>query len=141
VGSEWCIRARRDGVDAGSSHELSPEETARQRTAQFASMLSEFGAEPTDPGWGPTTAAHLNDKLTELGKKNGTRLSDVACHSTICVAKLEWTSYAEATATYAEFIHDTFDLSCAQRILLEPPEASSVGKPYQADLIFDCDAR
>jgi hypothetical protein len=114
-----------------------PPAPSETRAQEHARLVAAARVEPIDPSWAARSARSLDDDLSKLAAASGFNVVDVACHTTSCLATLEWPSYADARGGYARALREPYALNCPRRIVVDPPGDSPSAR-VQATLLFDC---
>lgn len=99
--------------------------------------IDQHSRESIDPRWSLQANRLLEADLGEVASRDHLQLIRVDCRTTTCLATIAWQSYASALSTYGDLLHGAYRVNCGRRILLPPPEDRT--RPYQAQLIFDCE--
>jgi hypothetical protein len=101
--------------------------------------IARHRAQPVDPTWAPAAAQSIRQELAELEARQAFSVFEVDCRSDSCIATMEWPTYRDAAATYAELVHHYYEeVNCLRRLILPEPEDKDA--PFQATLVFDCAA-
>jgi hypothetical protein len=79
----------------------------------------------------------LQNDLNKMAPPLGASVRTVDCGTTMCVAELEWRSYADAKNSSKQFAQSHYAMNCARTIFIPPP--SDLSESYSAKLVLDCE--
>jgi len=103
---------------------------------RFDDKLASFAAEPTDVRWARFAEKVIGDGLGMTGRKAGFRAADLQCHSTMCVAYLEWDSYATMQSNLHFAYEESNNVNCGQWTLA--PERREHAAKVTVPLVMEC---
>lgn len=108
------------------------------REEEHARLVQAARAEPIDPRWAPGAERSFEADLARVRGKAGYDVVGVTCHTTTCLATLEWPTLAAAQRGYASVLYNRYETNCARRVVLEPGADPSTR--FQTTVIFDCES-
>jgi hypothetical protein len=125
----------------------SPEEEYDSLLAGRTHHESRWRAESVDIGWARAAQSSVRSDLERIAEDvvaqdaSGFEVEDVACRSTMCVAKIEWASANEAVEHAERIAMARFDQSCGIFLLGPSPDAFAKGAAFTQEVFFDCGER
>lgn len=102
----------------------------------FADKLSAYSAQSTDVSWARSTEGVLRVGLLHTSQVAGFRATDITCHSTTCVANLEWDSYETMRANLHHAYESSHNVNCTQWALA--PDDPGGGQKVTVPLLLEC---
>jgi hypothetical protein len=110
------------------------DELHRRRSEVLGQALE---SERRDDEWAVRAESDLRHQLAaNVDAGMGVTLQSVDCRSSICRARLRWSTHADATRGYAFALEARYELNCETTIYLPKPEQPDTS--YEADFYFDC---
>ena len=116
---------------------MSPEEQAAAAEQAHRRWTDRYTAERPDPAFAASAAGSLRRELGTLADKGGFRVVDVDCRTTMCLASVEWPSYALVADGANQIMAHPYAVNCAMETRFPPPDDPA--KAYQASVYFDCE--
>jgi hypothetical protein len=100
--------------------------------------VDRFNTEGRDAAWAEKTERSVHDEIARtLGSVGAARLLDVACHSTMCAANVEWSSFASVADDARKLAEHAIREHCVKELAYPQPDDTTA--PYQATLYLDCE--
>jgi hypothetical protein len=123
---------------SGSPAEMPAPSDAETRAREAREeMIKRFASEGTDRGWAPRASVSFQRDLKELGATLGVTADNVTCHTTMCSAELEGSSFEAVARSAKSFVQAKYSMNCSKTLFFPPPDDPEAA--YRTTLYFDCE--
>jgi hypothetical protein len=122
-----------------SEEQLTDEERAERWQKLFTARLDAVRMEPRDPTWAKTAEAAFERDFATAAEKLQTKLVGVECHTTGCLATVEWSSHGEARRSFRNILHHNYEINCATTVDIGK-EPHNPTERVQATLLLECES-
>jgi len=104
--------------------------------ANHRALVDTVRRESVDSSWAPSAQRAIAKDLDAL-PSHRFELKNVECHTSSCVASLEWGSHGEAESEWRRVMQHPLSIDCASFIAVTPPGIA--GGRATAELVLRCD--
>jgi hypothetical protein len=111
---------------------------AASEKAYREETLKRFTQEGRDPKWARQAEKAFTADLVRLADKGHFLVVNIDCHTTTCLAKLEWPTYAEARHAEQLLAEKTYSHNCGKDVFTPAPDDPSGS--YQGTMVLNCEA-
>ncbi len=100
--------------------------------------LADYAHEGVDPVWAPQTEKSIAADLTKSGSGGVFDVKSVTCHTTSCVASLEFPTFEAARRGWRRVLATNLESRCGTEVVLDPAPRDP-SQRFGTQVVFNCE--